>query len=299
MKIFVLGVVATLMLLIFFPTQDDLNRDYSFYYQNSKVKQVSNIINEFDLSDGKANPNLTNKVWNEEKKEYEDVPVPNLPKTDYPEPTSAYMPLIDPEMVVWSISAPPGYGTVSEYSGEYGYGYEKHTGWDMPAFTSKSTPYVYAAKAGIVLETDNQSLNVYEYPEPKPNPWGTTVLIGHADGTVTQYAHMVYNSLQVKTGDEVKAGAILGQLGNTGNSTGAHLHFETRSAAPGVKLPTLSKDTISAWKAGTAYGYGPFRSCTYIQSLKTPKGSHKPTEMMETEVPGEVWKVWKEREANS
>jgi hypothetical protein len=43
---------------------------------------------------------------------------------------------------------------------------------------------------------------------------------------VARYAHMVPNSLKVKTGQKVEAGTILGKMGTSGASTGKHLHFE-------------------------------------------------------------------------
>ncbi|MGM1017325.1 MAG: M23 family metallopeptidase [Actinomycetota bacterium] len=59
--------------------------------------------------------------------------------------------------------------------------------------------------------------------------YGVTVYIDHViDGEVvtSHYAHMQYGSLRVAAGDEVKVGDIIGQVGNTGRSYGAHLHFE-------------------------------------------------------------------------
>ncbi len=59
--------------------------------------------------------------------------------------------------------------------------------------------------------------------------YGVTVYIDHVvDGQVitSHYSHMQYGSLQVKAGETVKVGDIVGKTGNTGRSYGAHLHFE-------------------------------------------------------------------------
>ncbi|WP_259461078.1 MULTISPECIES: M23 family metallopeptidase [unclassified Microbacterium] len=59
--------------------------------------------------------------------------------------------------------------------------------------------------------------------------FGVTVYIDHIiDGQkiTSHYSHMQYGSLQVKDGDTVKVGDIVGKTGNTGRSYGAHLHFE-------------------------------------------------------------------------
>ncbi len=54
--------------------------------------------------------------------------------------------------------------------------------------------------------------------------FGRQVEVRHAGGLVTRYAHL--ESVAVKIGDEVKAGTIIGRLGNSGRSTGPHLHYE-------------------------------------------------------------------------
>lgn len=59
--------------------------------------------------------------------------------------------------------------------------------------------------------------------------YGVTVVVDHIiDGKLvsTRYAHMQYGSLQVAAGDTVKAGDVLGRVGETGKATGPHLHFE-------------------------------------------------------------------------
>ena len=56
--------------------------------------------------------------------------------------------------------------------------------------------------------------------------YGMWVKLRHADGTVTLYGHV--NSTEVTTGERVMAGDLIATMGNTGNSTGPHLHFEVQ-----------------------------------------------------------------------
>ncbi|MDO5035938.1 MAG: M23 family metallopeptidase [Porphyromonas sp.] len=59
-----------------------------------------------------------------------------------------------------------------------------------------------------------------------PKGFGVFIVVRHHNGLETVYGHL--NSTSVKKGDEVRAGEKVGLSGNTGRSTGPHLHFETR-----------------------------------------------------------------------
>ncbi len=59
--------------------------------------------------------------------------------------------------------------------------------------------------------------------------YGNYVVITHGNGTQTLYAHM--RNVAATRGQTVSAGQIIGYVGSTGLSTGAHLHFEVRGAA--------------------------------------------------------------------
>jgi murein DD-endopeptidase MepM/ murein hydrolase activator NlpD len=59
--------------------------------------------------------------------------------------------------------------------------------------------------------------------------YGTYIIISHSDGTQTLYAHL--SSAAVAVGDSVSQGEVIGKSGNTGRSTGPHLHFEVRGGS--------------------------------------------------------------------
>lgn len=93
--------------------------------------------------------------------------------------------------------------------------YPNHTGIDLANYGDTSTP-VYAAQAGTVIRAGWHSA------------YGNYVMITHnVNGQVltTVYAHM-HSAPYVSVGQQVSRGTQLGTMGDTGNSFGAHLHFE-------------------------------------------------------------------------
>lgn len=71
--------------------------------------------------------------------------------------------------------------------------------------------------------------------------YGNQVQISHADGYTSAYAHMQDDSIRVAVGQSVSAGTLVGRVGSTGDSTGAHLHFEIMSGGQFVD-PSLYVD---------------------------------------------------------
>ncbi len=69
--------------------------------------------------------------------------------------------------------------------------------------------------------------------------WGNLVVVAHADGVRTMYAHL--SSISARLGQRVGAGTRLGAVGATGDATGPHLHFEVRvrgaAVDPRLALP--------------------------------------------------------------
>ena len=85
-----------------------------------------------------------------------------------------------------------------------------HFGMD---FTAKTGTPVYASGDGKVKRADNNS-----------SGYGNHVRIDHGNGYVSLYAHL--SRYNVHKGQRVKRGDIVGFVGNTGRSTGPHLHYE-------------------------------------------------------------------------
>ncbi|WP_411820167.1 M23 family metallopeptidase [Hyphococcus formosus] len=56
--------------------------------------------------------------------------------------------------------------------------------------------------------------------------YGKTIVITHASGIKTRYAHLSEYVRGLRRGDRVKRGAVIGRTGNTGNATAVHLHYE-------------------------------------------------------------------------
>jgi len=82
----------------------------------------------------------------------------------------------------------------------------------------KGTPIV-AARAGVVVKIENGQ------SEGSSEASGNFVRVLHDDGTMGVYLHLMQGSVSVNEGQPVQVGTALGRSGNTGNSTGPHLHF--------------------------------------------------------------------------
>lgn len=99
---------------------------------------------------------------------------------------------------------------------------DRHNGIDIVR-EGYNLDNIVAHSDGTVVEViDNCNVNT---PDDPTNP-GNMVKIDHGDGYQTRYLHMSYGSVKVKVGDKVNKGQVIGYMGNTGNSFGAHLHFE-------------------------------------------------------------------------
>ncbi|MFC6153164.1 M23 family metallopeptidase [Nocardioides yefusunii] len=118
---------------------------------------------------------------------------------------------------------------------------------DFNAPNDAGQPVVASAR-GTVTKADNSSTTGY----------GRHVVINHGNGETTLYAHL--EKVFVTVGVTVDQGTLLGNLGTTGNSSGAHLHYEQK----------IGSSVVPAWFNGTRLTYG---SATSKNCADVPVGA--------------------------
>ncbi len=96
---------------------------------------------------------------------------------------------------------------------------------------------VYAARAGTVFEVAAQHFRGGTDRE-RDLPRANLVRILHDDGTMAVYAHLNWDSIRVRPGEAVARGQYIADSGNTGYTTGPHLHFVVQRNA-GLRLESL------------------------------------------------------------
>lgn len=89
---------------------------------------------------------------------------------------------------------------------------------------------VHAARGGRVVEVKKNSTT--GGPSARYSGDANFILIMHSDGTFGNYAHLEFDGALVEPGQQVEAGDLIGRSGNTGRSSGPHLHFD-------VRIPTV------------------------------------------------------------
>ncbi|WP_055412313.1 M23 family metallopeptidase [Nonlabens sp. YIK11] len=105
-----------------------------------------------------------------------------------------------------------GNNSSSTHRGKYAIDFSMPTG----------TP-VHAARGGLVIAVrEDQSLGC---TKPKCLEYANYIKILHEDGTIAEYTHLMVNGSLVRKGDKVNKDQHIGYSGNTGWSTGPHLHF--------------------------------------------------------------------------
>jgi murein DD-endopeptidase MepM/ murein hydrolase activator NlpD len=112
-----------------------------------------------------------------------------------------------------------------------------HAGTDLRLAYGRD---VRAAAAGVVTFAGNQG------------GYGTSVTVRHSDGIETRYAHL--SAMDVREGDQVSAGQVIARSGNTGRTTGPHLHFEVRQNGRPVD-PDVVEGLISVEELGGDAGH--------------------------------------------
>ncbi|MGW1160749.1 M23 family metallopeptidase [Streptomyces sp. NPDC002513] len=121
-----------------------------------------------------------------------------------------------PSALAW-VSPVKQYGLTAGFSQAGGMWRAGHSGQD---FAVPSGTPVVAVHGGTVVKAGGNGAG--DGPA-----YGKAVVLRHADGTYSQYAHL--SRIDVRPGRRVATGQRIGLAGSTGNSSGPHLHFEIRT----------------------------------------------------------------------
>lgn len=125
-----------------------------------------------------------------------------------------------------------------------------HTGIDFAAPTG--TP-IYAAHDGVIVKTYDNATNCYGSCN-STQAVGIGFRIDNQDGTISMYMHMSKRE-NLSRGTSVKAGQLLGYVGNTGSSTGPHLHYGMSNSTNGAVLNPRSYLPLDEKGFGKCYNY--------------------------------------------
>ena len=103
---------------------------------------------------------------------------------------------------------------------------------------------VYAAREGVVVKTKSDSSSGGF--DKKYSKDGNYITISHSDGTFATYYHLKRGGVRVNVGERVAKGAHIGYSGNTGYSSGPHLHFAVFRAISPRATHTVAVRFLSA-----------------------------------------------------
>lgn len=119
----------------------------------------------------------------------------------------------------WAWPTNPNYVITTNY--EYRWG-SFHNAIDISG-TGFGSP-IYASRAGEVVETYASCANHGWYGSMCGGSYGNYIVVRHENDYYTMYAHLK-TDLQVSVGSKVSQGQVIAYMGNSGSSTGTHLHF--------------------------------------------------------------------------
>jgi murein DD-endopeptidase MepM/ murein hydrolase activator NlpD len=177
---------------------------------------------------------------------------------------------------IYSLPYAPGasFKVTQGYNGTY-----SHTGPEQYAIDWKMSPGtpVHAARDGVVVKVKDDSDK--GGPDRKFENAANYILVRHSDGSIANYAHLQKAGGKVVAGQKVKAGDLIALSGNSGFSTGPHLHFavfKTKSGSERESIPVKFR-TLNAQAATLAEGqsYGCPASLDTLMA-ETPRRASSP-----------------------
>lgn len=137
-------------------------------------------------------------------------------------PSSPELPGELPEMTAEGGELPSSKPISSPYGMRWG---RLHSGVDYPRRTGTPVSVIQPGQVSYSGELGG---------------YGNTVIISHPGGLSTLYGHL--DTINVKNGQSIEPGTVIGTTGSTGRSTGPHVHFEVRRGGGGINIPNNEGD---------------------------------------------------------
>ena len=130
-------------------------------------------------------------------------------------PNVSYLGAFSCNTTAWAVGS-GAFRLPTDTSAISGYEYNPpvHNGLDYAGRTGHN---IYATDTGVVI-----------YAGWSDRGYGNTIVVDHGNGYLSLYAHLMDGGVNVGCGSIVSGGQLIGYMGSTGNSSGAHLHFELR-----------------------------------------------------------------------
>ena len=129
------------------------------------------------------------------------------------------------------------------YNGKFSHAGLYCLDFDMPVGDK-----VTAARGGVVIDIKEDSKRGCKSSKCQQD--GNYIVIYHEDGTFGNYVHLEFNGVAVEIGDVIEPGQHIGYSGNTGWSSGPHLHFEVFRTEFNKRISLPTKFKIGKNKVG-------------------------------------------------
>jgi murein DD-endopeptidase MepM/ murein hydrolase activator NlpD len=170
---------------------------------------------------------------------YQYVPGDPAARAD---PNAEYLPPFDPSL---PLRVDQGFG------GEYSHS-DAHSYHAVDIAMDEGTP-IRAARAGVVMAVENDFYGAGT-DLAKFGDRANHIRILHSDGTMAVYAHLALESVIVGIGDRVRAGEQIARSGNTGFSSGPHLHFVIQRNSGGTLVSVPFAFTVDGQRIEPTQG---------------------------------------------
>ncbi len=138
----------------------------------------------------------------------------------------------------------------SHHAGEQQYSFDflninQSFNYNVRAVAAGTVEQVHYKSSNCRWDGEGSCRECGDYASPCSCGYGNGIAIRHADGTVSTYAHLKYETPVVEVGEEVSAGEVIGHMDQTGSASGIHVHVALCSPEWEVNMDTNIQCNVS------------------------------------------------------